>query len=450
MKVYKFGGTSLGTVERMKNVAKLICDNQPKIVVLSATSGTTDHLVKIAAHFFNRDIDKAHDEITKLEFKFIDFANELLENRAIKQEAIDFLLERFHLIWNYTKNSFTSADEKELLAQGELISTALMSFYLQELHVNNALLSALDFMRLGLNEEPDMEYIEQKTQETLSKYPGINLFITQGFICKNIYNEVDNLKRGGSDYTASLIGAAIDAEEIQIWTDIDGMHNNDPRIVKNTSPVKQLSFEEAEQLAFYGAKILHPFCIAPARAKQIPVRLLNSMDPQAEGTLISHHQDDEVIKAVAAKDEVMYIKFESNNTLRPYLFVSKVFATFAKYRTPLCLLTSSNRDVSVAIDKKEALTNILQELKKYAHILVEDRMSIVSVVGNLKWQYAGFEARIIQAIKEIPLRMISYGSNNNDVAVVIKDSDKQKALQALSDHLFQPVYAQPAKAELIL
>lgn len=438
MKVYKFGGTSLGSVERMKNVAKLICDNQPKIVVLSATAGTTDHLEKIAAHFFNREIDLAHDEITKLEFKFIDFANSMIEKDEIKQQAIDYLIERFRLIWNFTRTSFTSADEKEILSQGELISTALMSFYLKEQQVDNILLNALDFMRIGINEEPDTEYIEQRIQDCIQKHAGINLFITQGFICKNAYNETDNLKRGGSDYTASLIGAAIEAEEIQIWTDIDGMHNNDPRIVKNTSTVKNLSFEEAEQLAFYGAKILHPFCIAPARAKQIPVRLLNSMDPQAEGTLISHHQDDKRIKAVAAKDAVMYIKFESNNTLRPYLFISKIFNTFAKYRTPLCLLTSSNRDVSVAIDNMAALSNILFELKKYAHILVEDRMSIVSVVGNLKWQYAGFEAQIIHAIKEIPLRMISYGSNNNDVAIVIKDTDKQKALQALSDTLFQP------------
>lgn len=441
MKIYKFGGTSVGSVERMKNVATLISDNQRKIVVLSATSGTTDHLEKIAAHFFNREIDLAHDEITKLEFKFVDFANELLENREIKQQAVNYLLERFRLIWNFTNIEFTSADEKEILAQGELISTALISFYLKEQQINNVLLSALDFMRIGAEDEPDMEYIEQKLQAIIQQHPEVNLFITQGFICKNAYNETDNLKRGGSDYSASLIGAAIEAEEIQIWTDIDGMHNNDPRIVKNTSPVKQLSFEEAEQLAYYGAKILHPFCIAPAREKQIPVRLLNSMDPLSEGTLISSHQDDEVIKAVAAKDAVMYIKFESNNTLRPYLFISKIFDTFAKYRTPLCLFTSSNQDVSVAIDNRKSLSNILQELTKYAHILVEDRMSIVSVVGNLKWQYAGFEAKIIQAIKEVPLRMISYGSNNNDVAVVIKGSDKQKALQALSDTLFQPSYA---------
>lgn len=441
MKVCKFGGTSVGSVERMKSVANLISDDSSKIVVLSATAGTTDHLVKIAAHLFNREIDLAHDEITKLEFKFVDFANELIDDDRIKQQAIDYILDRFRMLWNFTRNTFTSADEKEVVAQGELISTALMSFYLKSQKRNNVLLSAYDFMRIGAEGEPDMEYIEQHLQETMKQYRGITLFITQGFICKNAYNETDNLQRGGSDYTASLIGAAIDAEEIQIWTDIDGMHNNDPRIVKNTAPVKKLSFDEAERLAYFGAKILHPFCIAPARQKGIPVRLLNAMEPQAEGTLISKVQDDHVIKAIAAKDSIFYIKFESNDTLRSYLFVSKVFDTFAKYRTPLCLLASSNTDISIATDNIEALSHITRELSKYATITVEDRMSIVSVVGNMQWQYTGFEAQIMGALKEIPLRMISYGSTNNDVAIVVKSTDKQKALQALSDALFEPYFA---------
>ena len=440
MKVCKFGGTSIGSVERMKNVANLISDNAPKIVVLSATAGTTNHLEKIASHLFNREIDEAHDEITRLEFKFIDFANELLEDDCIKQEAIDYILDRFRRLWKSIRDTFTSADEKEIVAQGELISTALMSFYLKEQKRHNVLLSAFDFMRTGPEGEPDLEYISQHLQEVLQCNKGISLFITQGFICKNAYNETDNLKRGGSDYTASLIGAAINAEEIQIWTDIDGMHNNDPRIIKNTTPVKKLSFEEAERLAYFGAKILHPFCIAPAREKNIPVRLLNAMEPQAEGTLISKAQDDNIIKAIAAKDSVFHIKFESNNLLRPYLFISKVFSTFAKYRTPLCLLTSSNTAISIATDRNETLTHIIRELSAYATACLEDHMSIVSVVGNMKWQFTGFEARIMEALKDIPLRMISYGSTNNDVSVVVKAVDKQKALQALNDALFAPGY----------
>lgn len=292
-------------------------------------------------------------------------------------------------------------------------------------------------MRIGPDGEPDMEYIEKHLSELIKKYKGIPLFITQGFICKNAYNETDNLKRGGSDYTASLIGAAINAEEIQIWTDIDGMHNNDPRIVKNTTPIKKLSFEEAERLAYFGAKILHPFCIAPARQKDIPVRLLSSIEPQAEGTLISKSQDDRIIKAIAAKDSIFYLKFESNHALCPYLFTSKVFDTFARYQTSLCLLTSSSTDISIATDNNEALPRIIRELSKYANVTVEDHMSIISVVGNMKWQYTGFEAKIMEALKDIPLRMISYGSTNNDVSVVVKTSDKKKALQALSNSLFE-------------
>ena len=398
MKVCKFGGTSVGTVERMKHVATLIKDATPKIVVLSATAGTTNHLEEIAANLFNREIEQAHDRITRLEFQFIEFANGLLTDEKLKREAIDYILDRFQQLWKFTKDSFTSVEEKEVLAQGELISTALMHFYLRELKVPNVLLCAFDFMRIGPDNEPDLEYIEQKLREQLACHPGINLFITQGFICKNAYNETDNLKRGGSDYTASLIGTALQADEIQIWTDIDGMHNNDPREVSGTRPVKRLSFNEAEQLAFYGAKILHPFCIAPARLRNIPVRLLNSMEPSAD--------------------------------------------IFAKYRTPLCLLVSSNLDVSVAIDDCTRLSNIISELRQYAHVLVEDRMTIVSVVGNMQWEYAGFEAKIMEALKDIPLRMISYGSSNNDVAFVIKNTDKKRALQALNDKLFQPEYAE--------
>ncbi len=333
------------------------------------------------------------------------------------------------------------------MAQGELISTALMSFYLREQNIPNVLLSAFEFMRTNQDGVPDLEYIENKLNRQLEQHKGINLFITQGYICKNAYNETDNLKRGGSDYTASLIGAAIHADEIQIWTDIDGMHNNDPREVSGTRPVKCLSFEEAEQLAFYGAKILHPFCIAPARQRNIPVRLLNSMEPTAEGTLISNRQDDGVIKAIAAKDDIVYVKFETNHRLCPYLFISKFFDTFSKYRVPMCLLVSSNQDVSVAIDVNEHLSDIISELHPYAHILVEDRMSIVSVVGNMQWQYVGFEARIMEAVKEIPIRMISYGSNNSNVSFVIKTESKKKALQSLNDKLFQSEYNSPQRTQ---
>lgn len=437
MKVCKFGGTSIDSAERMKNVARLINDGSRRLVVLSATAGTTDHLAEIARHLFNRDSDRAHDEITRLEFKFVGYVNELLHDECIKHQAIDYILDRFHILWNFARNTFTASDEKEVVAQGELISSALLGFYLTEHKIGNRLLCAFDFMRTDADGEPDTDYLRKKLLPVLDSHPETSVFVTQGFICKNAYNETDNLKRGGSDYSASLIGAAIGAEEIEIWTDIDGMHNNDPRVVKNTTPVKHLSFEEAERLAYFGAKILHPLCIAPARRSDIPVRLLNSMEPAAEGTLISQKQEDAVIKAVAAKDTVFYLRFTSNHTLLPYLFVSKIFDTFARYRTPLCLLASSNIDVSVATDCNGNLAQIIRELGKYAAITVEDRMCIISVVGNMQWQYAGFEARIINALKEIPIRMISYGSTDNDVSLVIRHADKQKALQTLNDRLFR-------------
>ena len=438
MKVLKFGGTSVGSAQRMKEVAKLITDGEQKIVVLSAMSGTTNTLVEISDYLYKKNPEGANEIINKLESKYKQHVDELFATQEYKQKGLEVIKSHFDYIRSYTKDLFTLFEEKVVLAQGELISTAMVNFYLQECGVKSVLLPALEFMRTDKNAEPDPVYIKEKLQAQLELYPDMDIYITQGFICRNAYGEIDNLQRGGSDYTASLIGAAINASEIQIWTDIDGMHNNDPREVTGTRSVKHLSFNEAEQLAFYGAKILHPFCIAPARKRNIPVRLLNSMNPQAEGTLISDLQDDNIIKAIAAKDNIFYVKFESKHNLCPYQFISKIFDTFAKYRTPLCLLVSSNQDVSVAIDNSEHLCKILAELEQYAKILMEDRMSIVSVVGNMRWQYAGVEAQIIEALADIPLRMISYGNNDSDVAFVIKTEDKKRALQALSNRLFEP------------
>ena len=436
MKVCKFGGTSVGTVERMKHVAELISESTPKIVVLSATAGTTNHLEEIAASLFNRDIEQAHEKITRLEFQFIDFANELLTDESTKREAIDYILDRFQRLWQFINDEFTSVEEKEVLAQGELISTALLHFYLRERKIANILLSAFDFMRTGPEGEPDLKYIEEKLQAQLAQYPGINLFITQGYICKNAYNETDNLKRGGSDYTASLIGAAIRAEEIQIWTDIDGMHNNDPRFVNDTAPVRQLNFDEAAKLAHFGAKILHPACILPAKEKNIPVRLLNALQPSASGTLISNTAEKEAIKAVAAKDNITYVKIKSLHTIPTPHFLSIVFDTFYNYNTPVDMVTTSDIGVSVAIDNDKHIDEIVGVLREYATITVEKNMVIVCVVGDLEWQNVGFEARIINALKDIPVRMISYGGSSSNVSLVMKAEDKVHALKALSEHLF--------------
>ena len=433
----------MGSAQRIKEVAALVRPRGVNIIVLSAMSGTTNTLVEIADYLHRHNVNGAKDTINRLEKKYSAVVDELYTTDEARARALEMLAGTFrHLRAFAHEGEFTEADEKDILAQGELMSTSLMHFYLQEQGVKSVWLPALDFMRIDADGEADVDFITMRLKPMLDSNADAELFVTQGFICRNSRGEIDNLQRGGSDLTASLIGAAIYAEEIEIWTDIDGMHNNDPREVSGTRPVKRLSFNEAEQLAFYGGKILHPFCIAPARLRNIPVRLLNSMEPSAEGTLISNLQDDNIIKAIAAKDHIIYIKFESNHNLCPYLCISKIFDIFAKYRTPLCLLVSSNLDVSVAIDDCTRLSNIISELRQYAHVLVEDRMTIVSVVGNMQWEYAGFEAKIMEALKDIPLRMISYGSSNNDVAFVIKNTDKKRALQALNDKLFQPEYAE--------
>ena len=436
MKVYKFGGTSVGTVERMKHVAELISESPPKIVVLSATAGTTNHLEEIAANLFNRDIEQAHEKITRMEFQFIDFANELLTDESTKREAIDYILDRFQRLWQFINDEFTSIEEKEVLAQGELISTALLHFYLRERKIANILLSAFDFMRTGPEGEPDLKYIEEKLQAQLAQYPGINLFITQGYICKNAYNETDTLNRGGSDYTASLIGAAICAEEIQIWTDIDGMHNNDPRIVDKTAPVRHLHFEEAAELAYFGAKILHPTCIQPAKYANIPVRLLNTMDPTAPGTMISNDTEKGKIKAVAAKDNITAIKIKSSRMLLAHGFLRKVFEIFESYQTSIDMICTSEVGVSVSVDNTKHLNEILDDLKKYGTVTVDKDMCIVCVVGDLEWENVGFEAKALDAMRDIPVRMISFGGSNYNISFLIRECDKNKALQSLSDALF--------------
>lgn len=437
MKIYKFNGNSTASVKGMQHVAKLIRNEEKKIVVLSAAGDVTKHLDEIAACFFSRNTEEAHDKITKLEFQFIDFVNELLSDDVLKHKAIREILDCFQAIWKYTLEPFCSADEKEILAQGELLTSTLMGYYLQELGIKNSVICAFDFLRTGMNAEPDDEYIARKLEETCKLYPDTRLFLTQGSICKNAFGETDYLKPGGSDYTAALIGSALHAEEILIWTDIPIL-NNDTVVIRDADTVKHLSFSEAERLIYFNPQILNPLCLAVAWKGNVPIHLLNPMKPLAEGTYISgNFQNDKTIKAVAAKDSIVYIRFESNNTLRPYMFISKIFDVFAKYKTMPCLLTSSNDNLSVATDNKEHLPSILHELNKYARIWVEDRMSIVSVVGNLKSSNIATEAQIINALKDIPLRMISYGSDENDVSMVVRGTDKAEVLRLLNEKLLK-------------
>ena len=438
MKVMKFGGTSVGTPNRMKEVSKLVtASNQPVVVVLSAMSGTTNSLVEISNYLYKKNHDGAHEVINKLEEKYMQHVEELYSTDEWKNKTRQFLHEIFDYLRSFTKELFTSFEEKNIVAQGEIMSTNMVINYLKEQGVKATLLSALDFMRTDKNAEPDPRYIKEKLSEILEQNPGQQVYLTQGFICRNAYGEIDNLQRGGSDYTASLIGAAINAEEIQVWTDIVGMHNNDPRVVDGTSPVHQLHFEEAAELAYFGAKILHPTCIQPAKYAGIPVKLLNTMAPEAEGTTISNNTERGKIKAVAAKDNITAIKIKSSRMLLATGFLRKVFEIFESNQTAIDMVCTSEVGVSMSIDNDAHLNDIIDELKKYGTVTVDRDMCIICVVGDLDWSNVGFETLATEAMKNIPVRMISYGGSNYNISFLIKESDKKRALQSLSDTLFK-------------
>ena len=437
MKVMKFGGTSVGTPDRMKEVTKLVTKSgEPVFVVLSAMSGTTNSLVEIADYLYKKNPEGANEEINQLERKYMKHVDELYSTDATKEQTREFLVSEMNYLRSFTKELFTSFEEKSIVAQGEMMSTNMVVNYMQEQGIKAVLLNALDFMRTDKNSEPDPVYIKEKLAAIMEKNEGNQVYITQGFICRNAYGEIDNLQRGGSDYTASLIGAAINADEIQIWTDIDGMHNNDPRVVEKTEPVHQLHFEEAAELAYFGAKILHPTCVQPAKYAGIPVRLLNTMDPDAEGTTISNATEYGKIKAVAAKDNIIAIKIKSSRMLLATGFLRKVFEIFESYQTPIDMVCTSEVGVSMSIDNSSHLGEIVDELKKYGTVTVDTGMCVVCVVGDLDWSNIGFETQVLEAMKNIPVRMISYGGSNYNISFLIKEEDKKRALQALSNELF--------------
>jgi aspartate kinase len=437
MKVMKFGGTSVGTPDRMKEVTKLVTKSgEPVFVVLSAMSGTTNSLVEIADYLYKKNPEGANEVINQLERKYMKHGDELYTKDATKEQTREFLVSEMNYLRSFTKELFTSFEEKSIVAQGEMMSTNMVVNYMQEQGIKAVLLNALDFMRTDKNSEPDPVYIKEKLSAIMEKNEGNQVYVTQGFICRNAYGEVDNLQRGGSDYTASLIGAAINAEEIQIWTDIDGMHNNDPRVVDKTEPVHQLHFEEAAELAYFGAKILHPTCVQPAKYAGIPVRLLNTMQPDAEGTTISNKTEYGKIKAVAAKDNIIAIKIKSSRMLLATGFLRKVFEIFESYQTPIDMVCTSEVGVSMSIDNSSHLGEIVDELKKYGTVTVDTGMCVVCVVGDLDWSNIGFETQVMDALKNIPVRMISYGGSNYNISFLIKEEDKKRALQALSNELF--------------
>ena len=438
MKVMKFGGTSVGSPERMKGVASLVTESgEPTFIVLSAMSGTTNSLVEISDYLYKKNPEGANEVINNLEKKYMQHVEDLYSTDEMKKTTREFLQGEFNYLRSFTKDLFTSFEEKSIVAQGEIMSTNMVVNYLKEQGVKAVLLSALDFMRTDKNAEPDPQYIKEKLSAIMEENQSYQIYITQGFICRNAYGEVDNLQRGGSDYTASLIGAALPADEIQIWTDIDGMHNNDPRVVEHTEAVRQLNFEEAAELAYFGAKILHPTCVQPAKYAGIPVRLKNTMDPKADGTIIDNVIVRGKIKAVAAKDNITAIKIKSSRMLLATGFLRKVFEIFESYQTPIDMIATSEVGVSMSIDNDAHLNDIVNELKKYGTVTVDSDMCIICVVGDLDWSNVGFETIATDAMKNIPVRMISYGGSNYNISFLIRERDKKQALQNLSNVLFE-------------
>ncbi|MBE7441711.1 MAG: aspartate kinase [Flavobacteriales bacterium] len=437
MLVVKFGGTSVGSAERIKALTNLVVNDTPKIVVLSAMSGTTNTLVEIANYLYNKNNEGALETILQLEKKYKQTIEELFSTVEYKQQAADLIESHFSYIRAFTKDQFTMFEERAILAQGELLSTALFNFYLHEIGVESVLLPALNFMRINEDEEPDAAFIKENITLELAQHKNCNLFITQGYICRNSFGEIDNLKRGGSDYTASLVGAAINASEIQIWTDIDGMHNNDPRIVDKTHPIAQLSFDEAAELAYFGAKILHPSSVLPAKISNIPVRLKNTMQPEAHGTLINTESSGTGIKAIAAKDNITAIKIKSGRMLLAYGFLRKVFEIFEAYKTPIDMITTSEVAVSVTIDDTKYLNEIIEELKKYGTVDVDTNLTIVCVVGDFIAESKGYALQIFDALQHIPIRMISYGGSLHNVSLLVNTADKKEALISLNNKLFK-------------
>lgn len=437
MKVMKFGGTSVGRPERMYQVADLITrDNEPKIVVLSALSGTTNALVGIGDALAKNNKEEAKKQIDALEAHYHTFIAELVKTPEALAKAKAIVAEHFEFLNIITKISFNEALNKDILAQGELLSTKLFSTYLEEKGIDHQLLPALDFMCIDANDEPQLSAIKTKLAQLLQKFSNKKLFITQGYICRNAKGEVDNLKRGGSDYTASLVAAAVKGSVCEIWTDIDGMHNNDPRIVKKTVAIEQLSFDEAAELAYFGAKILHPTCIWPAQHENVPVKLLNTMQPDAAGTTIRDEAGSVGVKAIAAKDGIIAIKIKSSRMLLAYGFLRKIFEVFEKYRTPIDMITTSEVAVSVTIDTDANLAAIVKELEPFGTIEVDKNQTIVSIVGNKIGSSADVLSKLFDTLKPVPVSMVSYGGSPHNISMLVANEYKTQTLQLLNKGLF--------------
>ena len=435
-KIMKFGGTSVGNPDRMRALIPLITGNERKVVVLSAMAGTTNNLVEITDLLYDENVNEASSKIEALREKYHQVVQKLYSTAAFKKSGRELIDSHFDYINNFTLRVFTKQQEKAILAQGELISTSLFQHLLQERKIKSVLLPALSFMRIDKDGEPDYFYIEENISRELEKFESETIIITQGFICRNVYGEIDNLKRGGSDYSASIIGAALKVKEIQIWTDISGFHNNDPRFVENTRVIRELSFDEAAELAYFGAKILHPASVNPAREKNIPVRLKNTMEPEDEGTLITSSSVLLDYKAVAAKDSISVLRIRSDRMLMAYGFLRKVFEIFEAYRTPIDMITTSEVAVSLTIDNPQYLDQLTKDLRELGTVEVEENQTIICVVGDFRTDRTGSAPEIFEALNTIPLKMISYGGSPHSMSLLIDTKNKTQALRMLSKHLF--------------
>lgn len=437
MKVLKFGGSSVGSPERIKSLVRLIDSEERKIVVLSAVAGTTNALIEISNAFEKGEKRNALQIADDLYEKYLVFIKELFSSKEGLEQSKSLIDYHFGFIKGFANELFTPIEGKIILAQGELISTTILHFYLTEIGIQSRLLPALDFMKIDEENEPVIQYISDNLKPLLSEDPDIHLFITQGFICKNSFGEIDNLRRGGSDYSASLIGAAIQADEIQIWTDIDGMHNNDPRIVHGTKPIARLCFDEAAELAYFGAKILHPQSVFPAQRYNVPVRVLNTLEPNKPGTLISkdgHIKDG--VKAVAAKDDIIAIRIHSSRMLLAYGFLRRVFEVFEKYKTPIDMITTSEVAISLTIDNTTFIDEIIKDLTDFGRVEVDTDQTIICVVGDFGLEQHGYASRVLDAVKHLSIRMISYGGSNYNISILLDTKDKIEGLKSLHNRLF--------------
>lgn len=436
MKVLKFGSASIATSDKIKNVVSVILKEKTGIVVLSSIMGTAESLSEISDYLYKKNNEGANEIINRLELDYISLASELFTLNEYKSKAVGLVTSKFDYIRSFTKGLFTLFEERVVMAQGEIISSEIIQLMIEEQGGNSVLISALDFVRTDKNSSPDRTYLKEQLDIILEKEKASDLYVTQGYICRNVYGEIDDLRKGGSDYTAALIGAAVETSEIQIWADVDVMLNNDSRYVKDTKVIRHLSYEEAAELTYFGSKILHPSSISPAKLANIPIRLKNTNCADASGTIISNEIEHNVIKAVAAKDGITAIKIKSGRMLLAHGFLRRIFEIFENYQTSIDMLTTSEVGVSITIDDNRNLENILDDLKKYGTVSVDKDMVIIAVVGDLNWENIGLESKVMNAVSEIPIRMISYGGSNYNLSFLVKKADKEKALQILNNKLF--------------